>query len=174
MRHDGIRNKLAKLLSEVCIDVRQEPPLQPLENETFFLQSTNNSENAGLDISGRNFWSPNWQRAFFDVRVFYPNARSHIHRSLEALFTSQESEKKLAYNNRVIEVEQGVFTPLIISSTGGVGKECDMFLRRLAELLSDKHLCHYSKTISLIRCKLSLLLRKAFGILRIMTSMISD
>ena len=57
-----------------------------------------------------------------------------------------------------MEIEHGVFTPLIFGSTGGQGKECDLFLKRLAYLLSEKMTSDYSKTISAIRCKLSFLL----------------
>ena len=155
MRHDGIRNHLSKLLSEVCVDVRQEPSLQPLTTEHLTLRSANSSENARLDISARNFRSHNGQRAFFDVRVFYPNAPSHQTKKVETLFKEQENEKKRCYNERVMEIEHGVFTPLIFGSTGGQGKECDLILKRLAYLLSEKLTSDYSKTISAIRCELS-------------------
>jgi hypothetical protein len=31
-------------------------------------------------------------------------------------------EKKRAYNKRVIEIEQGVFTPLVFGTNGAMGK----------------------------------------------------
>ena len=33
-----------------------------------------------------------------------------------------------------MEVEQGTFTPLIFSSTGGIGAECKLYHKRLVEL----------------------------------------
>ena len=61
----------------------------------------------------------NHQDAFFDVRVFYLNAPSN--RSTNA-YRRSEQVKKREYGQRVHEVECGVFTPLILSTNGGMGK----------------------------------------------------
>ena len=37
-----------------------------------------------------------------------------------------------------MEVEQGTFTPLIFSSTDGMGAECKLYHKRLVELLAIK------------------------------------
>ena len=44
-----------------------------------------------------------------------------------------EKEKKRQYNERVLEVEHGSFTPLVFSSNGGMGRECSTFYKRLSE-----------------------------------------
>ena len=36
------------------------------------------------------------------------------------------------------EVEHAVFTPLVFSTSEGIGKECQMFYKRLADMLSHK------------------------------------
>ena len=41
-------------------------------------------------------------------------------------------------NNNKVEVEQGTFTPLVFTSTGGMADECKRFHSRLAELLALK------------------------------------
>ena len=46
--------------------------------------------------------------------------------------------KKREYGDRVWEVEPASFTPLVFSTTGGMGREGTVFYRRLANLLADK------------------------------------
>ena len=65
-----------------------------------------------------------------------------------------EKEKKRAYNDRIIEVDRGSFTPLVFSTSGGEGPECKIFHKRLATSLSIKRNESYSDTISFIRRKL--------------------
>ena len=62
------------LLTEVCKDVKVEPPLHPLTGENLREAVANKSDDARLDISARGFWSSG-QRAFFDIKVSRPIAR---------------------------------------------------------------------------------------------------
>jgi len=48
-------------------------------------------------------------------------------------------------------VEQGTFTPLVFTSTGGMADECKRFHSRLADLLALKKGDDYATTISWIR-----------------------
>ena len=66
-----------------------------------------------------------------------------------------DEEKKRAYNERGIQVEQGTFTPLVFTVAGGMGPECLKFHKSLAEKLSNKSGERYSDVMSFIRCKLS-------------------
>ena len=57
--------------TEVCSDVRDEPPLQPLTGETRLRFATANREDeARVDVSAAGFWGYKYQKAFFDVKVF--------------------------------------------------------------------------------------------------------
>ena len=109
MRHNEVRDAEAELLREVCRDVQVEPALIPLSGQQFS-RSSNHSDLARLDISARGLWSP-MEKAFLDVRIFHSNAESNRSKSLPQLYASHESEKKNAYNNRIIQVEHGSFTP---------------------------------------------------------------
>ena len=122
IRHNEIRDITASLLTEVCSNVATEPHLQPLSGETFRLASANTDDGARLDIRARGFWRV-CQDAFFDVRVFHPNAPSNSSRSLNAIYKKHEDEKKRKYGQRIIEIEQGVLTPLVLSTTGGIWEE---------------------------------------------------
>ena len=59
-------------------------------------------------------------------------------------------------------MEHGVFTPLVFTSTGGMGWEATVFYRCLADLLATHWGQDYSSTINWLRCRLSFaLLRSA-------------
>ena len=94
------------------------------------------------------------EKAFLDVRIFHPNADSNRSKSLPQLYANHENEKKTAYNDRVIQVEHGSFTPLVFSTSGGESPECRKFHQRLASLLSAKRKEDYSETMTFIRRKI--------------------
>ena len=152
-RHDRIRDIFAKLLSDVAFDVRIDPPLQPLTGETL-LASSNREEEARLDVSARGFWQQG-EMAFFDIRVFNPFAKSHLNSSLETAFKTNEAIKKRAYSERVIRVEHGAFTPIVLSAMGGCGRETSRFITKLTEKLGEKKDMMTSIVSNYIRTKLS-------------------
>ena len=138
-----------------------------MEGEKFRLRSANSSNEARLDICARGFWSRG-KRAFFDVRVFYPFAPSNL-RDLPTVHKEHENEKRRTYSERIMNVEQGDFTPLIFSSKGSIDKdsECSRFYSRLAELLAAKRNEPKSTIVTWLRCRLSFcLLRSSLICLR--------
>jgi hypothetical protein len=140
--------------------VTTEPQLTPLSGETFAHKSTTTDDEARLDVAARGFWRPG-AKAFFDVRVFNPLAPSYRSSSLEALYKRFEKEKKNKYNERVLEVERGSFTPLVFSTLGGCGREADRALKLLAERISIKQNVNYAKTLTMIRTEIGFAIVKA-------------
>ena len=65
-----------------------------------------------------------------------PNVDSHKDLTLDQVYRLHENEKKRMYEPRVLEVEQASFTPLVFTTTGGMGRECLRYRSRLAELIS--------------------------------------
>ena len=152
-RHDGVRDIVAQMMKDVSYDVGTEPMLQPLSGETF-PTSTNIDDEARVDIKARGFWGRE-EIAFFDVRVFNPFARSHMNTNLEALFRKNESDKKKEYAERVIRIEHGTFTPIVLSAYGGYGLETSKFISTLINKVADKHDLNVSVVANYIRTKLS-------------------
>ena len=72
------------------------------------------------------------------LRVFHLNAPSYCSVDLPAIHHRHELEKKIQYSQWVKKVEQGVFTPLVFSTTGGMACECATFYRCLADMISIK------------------------------------
>ena len=60
-----------------------------------------------------------------------------------------EGEKR-KYQQRLLDVEMGSFTPLAFGTNGGMGADCNCFLKRLAEKLSEKNEEPYHITITWI------------------------
>ena len=75
--------------------------------------------------------------------------------------------RKSVSTQRVLDIEHGTFTPLVFTTTGGMGKECLKYHSRLAQLIAIKKGEQYAKTISWIRTRTSFaILRSALVCLR--------
>ena len=129
-RHNELRDLVACMLSMVCNDVETEPVLQELTGETL-PSGANRALDTRLDIHARGFWERQ-RSAFFDVRVCHPNADSYRDLDLKQIYKQLENDKKRLYTQRVMDVEQGTFTPLVFTTTGGIGEECKRYHNRLA------------------------------------------
>ena len=157
MRHNRIRDLEAELMREVCHDVKIEPELLPLDSETD--RAGNIAEKARLDVSGIGVWG-SYERTFLDVRIVHPNAPSYINKPIDKVYESHEKEKKRMYNERVIQVEKGSFTPIVMSTFGGMGVEAKKYHKRIATLISLKRGERYSDVVNFLRT------RMRFSILR--------
>ena len=167
IRHNQLRDLLASLMEEVCVDVQAEPQLQPLSGEVFERSTTTTKDEARLDIRAQGFWDCRQQRTFFDVRVFNPCAPSYRHISLESLFKRQEQQKRNIYEERVRRVERSTFVPLVFTTASSSSQLTTTALKRLASLLSSSRNLPYTVVMGWLRCRLSFcLLRSAIMCMR--------
>ena len=109
---------------------------------------------ARLDIHARGFWEKQ-RSAFFDVRVYHLNADSYRDLNRKQIYKKHENDKKRQYAERIMEIEQGTFTPIVFTTTGGMADKCVKYHSRLAELIPNKKGESYSSAISWIRAKVS-------------------
>ena len=166
IRHNEVRDLTAELLAEVCNDVATEPSLTPLSGEEFESNTTSREDEARCDVAARGFWVRG-SKAFLDVRVFNPMAKSYLNQPLSTTYNSLEKSKKAKYNERILNVEHGTFTPLIFTCFGGMGTEANRFYSRLGVKIAEKRDESASSTINLIRTKLCFsLLRSALLCIR--------
>ena len=157
MRHNVLRDTEADLFSSVCKNVIIEPELISIERVDI---DGNDSNQARLDISAIGLWN-HYQKSMFDIRVTYPNAESYLSKSLPDLYKMHEEEKKRSYNDRVLNCERATFSPMVFSTSGGMGRECQRVNQRLAELIANKKGERYSDTIKYIRNRLRFALLRA-------------
>ena len=73
---------------------------------------------------------------------------SNKSQATEKILLRHENEKKRAYNSRVIEIEHGVFTPLVFGTNGTMEKECAIFRKILAKKLAVQYDKPYSTIMS--------------------------
>ena len=133
--------------------------MEPRTGEVF-QNSTISTDNARVDIAARNVWIRG-QRAYFDVRVFNPLARTYRDHSLRKAYEKNEMEKKRLYNERILQIEHGSFTPIIFSTIGGMGREANTFYSKLAEKIAEKRDIKKSEAITFIRTTMSIALLRA-------------
>ena len=65
------------------------------------------------------------------------------------------------YNERVIRVEHGTFTPIVFSSCGGNGFETGVFMSKLIDKLAEKKDMDQSVVANYVRTKVSFELVKS-------------
>ena len=127
LRQNLVRNLTSSVLREEFKDARVELQLQPLTGESF-APSTVTGNELRLDVCARGIWQAG-QIAFFDASVINPNARRYAKQELSKTYQLNQKEKKCLYSKRIMQVGGGTFTPLVMSATGGMGRESSKFYK---------------------------------------------
>jgi len=78
-----------------------------------------------------------------------------MHQTLDRLDLNMENVKKREYQDRILQVEHWSFTPLVFSSTGGMGPEASMALKKLATSMAEKRQEPLSQVMAVPHCVLS-------------------
>ena len=158
LRHNRVRDLEAELMKEVCYNVQIEPQLLPIDSESHTEGTI--AERARLDVSGVGVWGA-YEKTFLDIRVMNPNSPSYVDQPIEKVYELHENEKKRKYNERILQVEKGSFTPIVMSTFGGMGKEATRHHRRIASLIADKKKENYADVMNHIRTRLRVSLLKS-------------
>ena len=82
-------------------------------------------------------------------------ARRYESQELNKAYEINEREKKRQHNERILEVEHGSFTPLLMTAIGGVRREASKFYSRLSEPIAEKRKEWYSVIKNWISRKIS-------------------
>ena len=154
IRHNELRDLTADLLQQACHDVTTESQFEPLTGEGFTARSANTAQEARLDVSAQGLFTPH-PNVFADVRAVKSTAMRYERQTAEQILETNASEKKRQYCRRVLEVENATFCPLIFTTNGGMGRECQAFYNRLEQILSEKWGTAQSLTVSWLRTRLS-------------------
>ena len=159
IRHDALVQVEADIMKEArCKDVVTEQHLIPTKGDHLRAR-TEKGDQSRMDIAATGVFSP-MERTFFDVRVTHPNAPSNRSIPLNKLYVKHETEKKVKYEDRIVQVEKGSFCPLVFSTSGGVGPLCDTLHKRLASIIAHKRKEKYGDVIRFIRTRLRFALLK--------------
>jgi hypothetical protein len=77
-----------------------------------------------------------------------------VNKSIDDVYLLHENQKKNQYNERVIQIEKGSFTPIVGSTCGGWGIEANRHHKRITTLIAEKRNESYADVISYIRTRL--------------------
>jgi hypothetical protein len=154
-----------KLFANLCKqagyhDIALEPQLVPLSGEKMRLKTAITDPEARSDVRVGGFFDEK-RNAFFEFRVFNPNARNNLSKTPATLHDLFEKARSREYKQRINEVDCGDFVPMIMSSTGGMGKDMQRAVKHLAKALAEKKNETYSKVAGLVRCQFSFALARA-------------
>ena len=105
-------------------------------------------------------WS--YAQEIFGKQIRWHFLKRYVNQEISKIYEVNEKEKKL-YNERILQIEHGSFTPLVMSATGGMGRECKKFYARLAEMISFKRGTGYSIIAAWVRRKITFSLIKSTG-----------
>jgi hypothetical protein len=61
-----------------------------------------------------------------------------VYKPLAVVLKEHEQQKKLEYEERVIQSEKGSFVPLVFSTLVGMGKMCDALNKKLAGRIAEQ------------------------------------
>ena len=135
-RHNEVRDIVAELSQIAWKQVHKEPVIR---------ETTTTESGLRADFLIRGVWNPQ-ETASYDIRVTDTDARSYGNRSTAQVLKACESEKKNkhleACRNRHI-----IFTPLVASVDGCLGKEFQHFVKRVGEVLAEKWEKPYSVVV---------------------------
>lgn len=162
MRHNNVRDLWAELCKKVHRNVYIEPTLAPIPPDIQFKnKSTSTEAGARSDVLCRGFYTEEgMQNNHFDINVYNAFAPSTKRATVEQTFKAHEMKKCLTYCDRINIVDQGSFTPLVMSNLGGMGKEMEVALSRLASKIADRKNEVYADVIRNLRLHFSYCLAK--------------
>ena len=147
-------------MNEVCHDVEIEPKLQPLQGESFVNNSTTTEDEARLDIKANGLWGSRFSRAFFDVKIFNSQAKT-LRKLHKDAYKYHQTLKNSKYQQRILNVEQSSFCPLLFGCTCDAAPTETPTMQRLAEKLSEERQESYPETINYLRTKISFALLRS-------------
>ena len=137
MRHNEIYNTFAKILHNVCYDVEFEAALQLPQGESFIHKTNSTKENARLNIKVNGRCAFRFSRYLFDVMTFDPFAKSSSKNSGKA-YRYHKSLKWLKYDQRIIDVKQSKFVPLVFLCNGVAGPSATRSIKKVASKNAEK------------------------------------
>jgi len=105
------------------------------------LRSAVTISKARLDIKAAGFWARGVRQV---------NSKCYQNKTTSEVFKGQEDQKKHKYQQQVLDVELGSFTP-----NGGMGNQCQHFLKHLTHKIAQKGTEPYNTAIAWLMMQLS-------------------
>ena len=83
------------------------------------------------------------------------NSKCYQNKPTSEVFKEQQDQKKHKYQQRVLDVEEGSFTPSVFGNNGGMGNRCQHFLKHLTHKIAQKDTEPYNTVIAWLTMQIS-------------------
>ena len=93
-------------------------------------------------------------RHFWARKVTQVNSYCYQNKTTSDVFKEQEDQKKHKYQQQVLDVEVGSFTPLVFGTNGGMGNQFQHFLKHLTHKIAPKDTEPYNTVIAWLRMQI--------------------
>jgi hypothetical protein len=131
-----MRNYIQQKAAIVYNDTEIEPHLQETSQHPL-QQGANRQDNSRSDVRINGF-SREYQNSFLDIKVINIQAKSHLKYSVTKELERSEEEKGKADKQRIEDVENGTFYPVIFTTKGRRSRKCAMVMKKLAAKIATK------------------------------------
>ena len=95
--------------------------------------TSNQHDEAHVDIRAQGFWGDQFQSAFFDIRHLHVVIVVSHHKHV-----IENTKDRRLYEQSVREIEHESFTPFVLSTAEGMGDAAKMTYKRLASFIAHK------------------------------------
>ena len=95
--------------------------------------------------------------ALFDVCIFNADASSLKNQPLQSVFNAKKNMKKSKYCKAAAAARRASFTPVIASCEAILDNEAEIYVKRLATIMSKKWKTSYSRVLSYVRARFQIL-----------------
>ena len=65
------------------------------------------------------------------------NSKCYQNKTTSEVFKKQEDQKKHKHQQREFDIEVGSLTPLVLGTNGGMGNQCQHFLKHLTHKIAQ-------------------------------------
>ena len=111
------------------------------------------------DLGVRGVWQPQTE-ALFNVCVVDTDAQSYAHRTVSAVLSTAEKEKKRKYTHAA-QARHASFFPFVASVEGVMAREGRFTVQRFADRLSTRWSKPYSEVMGWLQTRLSFAILRA-------------
>ena len=140
-------------MNDLNCDLCSMAGLSQIISEPILQESNENEDLEGLraDWSVRGFWDSQ-RTALFDVCIFNADASSLKNQPLQSVFNAKKNMKKSKYC-KAAAARRASFTPVIASCEAILDNEAEIYVKRLATIMSKNWKTSYSRVLSYVRAR---------------------
>ena len=136
LRHDKVKDFFHDKAALVFNDVEKEARLKPVE-EQCLNPGANVSEGTRSDARVNSF-AKQFQNTHFDIKVINAQANTHVQFDPRHALKNAELGKVRAYKERIENVENGTFIPLVFTSKGAKSRRSTSAIAKLVTKIATK------------------------------------